>query len=66
MPVPRRRRQNQIANLPSLALKCLDVNFLFEKSKAVLYYGFAPAVVYFGMTKEPSPSSWLELINILE
>jgi hypothetical protein len=32
----------------------------------VLYYGFAPAVVYFGMTKEPSPSSWLELINILE
>ena len=67
MPVPRRRNQkNSMSSLPSLALKLLDANFLFEKSKWILYYGFAPAVVYLGMTKEPCPSSWLELINILE
>jgi hypothetical protein len=66
MPVPRRRNQNPMGSLPSLALKLLDANFLFEKSKWIIYYGFAPAVVYLGMTKEPCPSSWLELINILE
>lgn len=72
MPVPRRRQQkskssaSSILRLPSLALKLLNADFIFQKSKTLLYYGFAPAVVLMGMMTEPRPASWLELINILE
>ena len=31
----------------------------------VLYFGFVPAVIYFGMQMEPKPS-WLELVNFIE
>ena len=69
MPVPRRRQQTalmRVQSLPSLALKMLDINFLFQKSRIFLLYGFAPAVVILGMNTEPAPTSWLELINILD
>ena len=68
MPVPRRRRPTtfeQIRNIPSLALKLLDADFLFKKSKTLLFYGITPAVVLFGMMTEPRPA-WMELLNILE
>jgi hypothetical protein len=66
MPVPRRRKSSLAQSLPRLAMNLLDANFLFEKSKTLLYYGFGPAVVIMGMMIEPRPASWLELINILE
>ena len=69
MPVPRRRKASAfstITSLPSMALKLLDADFIFQKSKIFLYYGFAPAVICLGMMTEPRPASWLELINILE
>ena len=68
MPVPRRRQIStveHIKNAPFLALKLFDADFLFKKSKTLLYYGITPAVVLFGMMTEPRPG-WLELINILE
>ncbi len=68
MPVPRRRNLTpieQICNLPKLALKLFDADFLFQKSKTLLYYGITPAVVLLGMMTDPRPG-WLELINILE
>lgn len=68
MPVPRRRRPTlieNVRNIPSLALKLLDADFLFQKSKTLLFYGITPAVVLLGMMTEPRPG-WLELINILE
>lgn len=68
MPVPRRRKQTfieQIRNVPFFALKLLDADFLFQKSKTLLYYGITPAVILLGMMTEPRPG-WLELINILE
>eukprot|EP00550_Attheya_septentrionalis_P005036 CAMPEP_0198281934 /NCGR_PEP_ID=MMETSP1449-20131203/1819_1 /TAXON_ID=420275 /ORGANISM="Attheya septentrionalis, Strain CCMP2084" /LENGTH=69 /DNA_ID=CAMNT_0043977961 /DNA_START=102 /DNA_END=311 /DNA_ORIENTATION=+ len=69
MAVPRRRQNKglrNIRNLPFLALKLFDANFVFQKTRTLLLYGFAPAVIYIGMTTEPTPSSWFELINILE
>ncbi len=69
MPVPRRRSSTpvqKITSLPRLALKLLDADFIFQKSKTLFHYGFLPAVIFMGMTTEPRPSSWLELINILE
>jgi hypothetical protein len=69
MPVPRRRSGSaagSFTSLPKLALKLLDADFIFQKSKTLIYYGFAPAVVLMGMMTEPRPASWLELINILE
>lgn len=67
--VPRRRNMGASAviyNLPKLALKLLDADYLFQKSKTLLYYGTLPAVVIVGMMTEPRPSSWLELINIID
>lgn len=69
MPVPRRRNASSgfsITKLPSMALKLFNPDFIFQKTKLAIFYGFVPAVVYLGMTKEPCPSSWFELINILE
>ena len=69
MPVPKRRKPSPmetLANLPSLTLQLFNADFVFQKTKWLFYYGFAPVVIYMGMNKEPCPSSWLELINILE
>ncbi|CAB9502544.1 expressed unknown protein [Seminavis robusta] len=69
MPVPRRRQRTtlmQIQNLPSLALKLFDIDFVFKKTRIFLLYGVAPAVIYIGMNTEPRPASWFELINILD
>jgi hypothetical protein len=67
MPVPRRRKAKGMGALvqsPLLLLKLLDIDFVFQKSRTVLLYGFAPTVVAMGMFTEPSPVSWLDLINI--
>eukprot|EP00529_Nitzschia_sp_RCC80_P037967 CAMPEP_0113469372 /NCGR_PEP_ID=MMETSP0014_2-20120614/15864_1 /TAXON_ID=2857 /ORGANISM="Nitzschia sp." /LENGTH=72 /DNA_ID=CAMNT_0000361845 /DNA_START=84 /DNA_END=302 /DNA_ORIENTATION=+ /assembly_acc=CAM_ASM_000159 len=71
MPVPRRRNKagsggGTVATIsPSFILsKMFDIDFMFQKSKTLLFYAFTPAVVYIGMTTEPSPASWFELINI--
>ena len=66
--IPRRRSPSTIEyirNIPSMTLKLFDADFLFQKSKTILYYGITPAVVLLGMMTEPRPG-WLELINILE
>jgi hypothetical protein len=49
---------------PSMALKVLDIDFVFRHTKTFLLYGFAPGVILLGMFKEPAPASWFELINI--
>ena len=68
MPVPRRRRSKgvvSLSKLPSHALSLLDVTFIFEKTKPLIYYGFAPAVVLIGLYTEPKPSL-IDLFNIWE
>lgn len=66
--VPRRRQSTavSISNIPFLLAKLFNATFVFQKSRKLLLYGFAPAVIVLGMQKEPRPSSWFELINILE
>ena len=67
--VPRRRKTSPadiIANLPRMALRLFDADFIFQKTKTLLFYGFAPAVILKGMMTEPKPASWFEIINILE
>lgn len=73
MPVPKRRNRRSgggmgfaIADIPSMALRLFDINYIFAKTRIALFYGFAPAVFYLGMTTEPCPQSWLEPFNILE
>jgi hypothetical protein len=66
MPVPRRRnKKGGLAIFNPLAItKLLDINFVFQNSRTLLLYGFAPAVVLMGMLSEPAPASWFDLINI--
>jgi len=69
MPVPRRRKQKgmggTLALSPAVLIsKIFDIDSVFQRSKTFLYYSFAPAVIFYGMTTEPAPASWLELINI--
>ncbi len=71
MPVPRRRGGRSgvgfhISDVPRMALRLFDANYIFSKMRVALYYGFAPAIFYIGMTTEPRPQSWLEPFNILE
>lgn len=69
MPVPKRRNNKLSGGIlyyPSLAMKLFDVNFVFQKTRLALLYGFAPTVLFVGMMTEPRPASWLEIINILE
>ena len=68
MPVPRRRRSKGVVNLsklPRQALSLLDVTFVFEKTKPLIYWGFVPAVVLVGLYTEPRPSL-IDLFNIWE
>jgi hypothetical protein len=67
MPVPRRRKPKggSLAFSPTVLISNLfDIDYIFKRSRTLLYYTFAPAVIYYGMTAEPSPASWFELINI--
>jgi hypothetical protein len=67
MPVPRRRKSTGILSLvksPLVLLKLFDIDFMFQKLRTPLLYGFAPGVVILGMFTEPSPASWFDLINI--
>jgi hypothetical protein len=67
MPVPKRRQGSRsLTKLPSLALRCLNIDSVFQKSRTLLLWGFAPTVVIIGMMTEPRPGSWLDIINILE
>ena len=74
MPVPRRRNRKskggvftfQLSDIPSMAKKMFDINYVFQKTRLALFYGFAPAIFYLGMTTEPRPQSWFEPFNILE
>jgi len=70
MAVPRRRQRKSSGSLhqiPSLALRLFDINFVFQKTRLALFYTFAPAVIWVGMNTDPAPSSgYLELLNILE
>jgi hypothetical protein len=68
MPVPRRRQSRGMAGLtklPSQALKVLDVDFVFQNTRVLLLWGFAPAVVLVGLMTEPRPSP-IDLFNIFE
>ena len=67
MPVPHRRKSQGILSIvksPMMLTKVFDINFMFEKSKTLLLWGFTPAVILSGMLTEPAPASWFELINI--
>ena len=67
MPVPRRRNSSgmrNLASLPAMGLRLLDIDFIFQKTRTALLWGFAPMVVTIGMMTEPRPASWFELINI--
>ena len=72
MPVPKRRNRKskggvfQLSDIPSMAKKMFDINYVFQKTRLALFYGFAPAIFYLGMTTEPRPQSWFEPFNILE
>jgi hypothetical protein len=72
MPVPRRRSKGRsgigfrISDIPRMALRLFDINYIFSKTRIALFYGFAPAIFYIGMTTEPRPQSWFEPFNILE
>jgi hypothetical protein len=68
MPVPRRRQSlsRGLMQYPKLALKLFDASFMFEKTKTLLLWGFLPGVIIIGMNTEPTPSSYFEIINILE
>jgi len=69
MPVPKRRKSTGSA--PSLKgastafWKLLDIDFVFQKSKTILLYGFTPAVIFAGLQMEPRPS-FFDLFNIWE
>jgi hypothetical protein len=68
MPVPRRRNSAGIVSVSQLtkkALLVLDINFVFQKTKTLLYWGFTPAVIMIGLMTEPKPS-WIDIINIWE
>ncbi|KAG7364197.1 TOM7 family protein [Nitzschia inconspicua] len=67
MPVPRRRQSSRglvVASPAALLSNLLNIDYIFQRSKTLLYYGFTPMVIYIGMTTEPSPASWFDLINI--
>ena len=67
MPVPRRRkpRGGSLALSPTVLISNLfNIDYIFKRSRTLLYYSFAPAVIFYGMTTEPAPASWFELINI--
>eukprot|EP00581_Thalassiosira_minuscula_P014269 CAMPEP_0183726552 /NCGR_PEP_ID=MMETSP0737-20130205/23570_1 /TAXON_ID=385413 /ORGANISM="Thalassiosira miniscula, Strain CCMP1093" /LENGTH=73 /DNA_ID=CAMNT_0025957933 /DNA_START=72 /DNA_END=293 /DNA_ORIENTATION=- len=73
MPVPRRRNRKSggggafnLFDIPKYAVRLFDINYIFSKTRIALFYGFAPAVFYLGMTTEPAPQSWFEPFNILE
>jgi hypothetical protein len=69
MPVPRRRPISTVAKLtywPGQAMVIFDLSFLYSTLRPLVKYGFLPAVLYLGMTTEPRPSSWWDIINILE
>jgi hypothetical protein len=68
MAVPRRRQSGglvKFGKLSSRILSMLDVNYIFAKTRTLLLYGFAPAVVLIGLRTEPRPSPW-DLVNIWE
>eukprot|EP00525_Craspedostauros_australis_P005986 CAMPEP_0198109636 /NCGR_PEP_ID=MMETSP1442-20131203/1693_1 /TAXON_ID= /ORGANISM="Craspedostauros australis, Strain CCMP3328" /LENGTH=68 /DNA_ID=CAMNT_0043765385 /DNA_START=131 /DNA_END=334 /DNA_ORIENTATION=+ len=67
MPVPKRRKSSGSSALlaaPAAALKLLDIDYIFQRSRTLLFYTFAPSVILMGMLREPAPTSWFELINI--
>ena len=67
MPVPHRRKSKGVFSIvksPMMLTKIFDINFMFQKTKTLLLWGFTPAVIFSGMLTEPAPTSWFELINI--
>jgi len=70
MPVPRRRSSSKstgfsLSTLPSRALRLFDIGYIFQNTRTVLLYGFAPAVITIGMLTEPAPVSWFDIFNLL-
>lgn len=69
MPVPKRRKSqgaSSLMALPSYTLRLFDIDYVFSKTRFLLLWGFAPTVVLIGMMTEPTPSSWFDIINLLE
>jgi len=72
MPVPKRRNKStgvsssSIVKMPMAFMKkALDINYVFQLTRPLLLYGFAPTVVLIGMYTEPQPGSWIEAVDIL-
>ena len=53
-----------VLSLPRRTLVLLNAEVVLRRTRVLLLYGFAPAVVTLGMMTEPRPSSWFELFNI--
>jgi len=64
--IPRRRPQGILTQITSTVGKITDIDFVFQKSRPFLFYGFPCFVVYIGMTTEPAPESVWEIINLFE
>jgi len=69
MPVPKRRKSSgsalSLSGISATFWKLLNIDFVFQRTKTVLLYGFTPAVVFCGLQMEPKPSVF-DLFNIWE
>jgi TOM7 family len=69
MPVPKRRGPKAgtltISNLSSQLMKILDIHYVFQRSRVLLLYGFAPIAIYIGLQTEPKPQLW-DIFNLWE
>ena len=68
MPVPRRRRSSgalTFSGLTNNLANLFDMNFVFQKARLLIFYGFAPTVIYLGLQMEPRPQ-FMDLFNIWE
>jgi len=54
-----------VSNLSTQILSILDINYVFEKTKILLFWGWTPLVLAIGLNTEPCPS-WIDLVNIWE
>lgn len=69
MPVPKRRGPKRgaltVSSISSQLLKVLDINYVFQKARTLLLFGFTPVAIYVGLQTEPKPQLW-DLFNLWE
>jgi hypothetical protein len=70
MSVPKRRYSRGVGaitlfKVSNQLLTLLDINFVWQRVKTAVLYGFGPLVIYCGLQIEPKPSI-IDLFNIWE